>query len=128
MRLPIMVTLWAVTVLAGPYCRYGCLLTNISITVENEECGSCITIDTTSCAGLCHTQERAYQSPIAPTIQNTCNFRDWTYETIQLPGCPAGVDSLFTYPVVQSCECSRCNTDSTDCGTSSMQTVACHAK
>ncbi|KAG9260878.1 follitropin subunit beta [Astyanax mexicanus] len=110
----------------APECKASCRLTNISITVESEECGSCITIDTTACYGLCHTQGTNYRNPVVPNVQNTCNFREWTYETVQLTGCPAGVDSSFTYPVALSCECSQCNTDSTDCGALSMQPSSCH--
>uniref|UniRef100_A0A8B9KLQ9 Glycoprotein hormone subunit beta domain-containing protein n=1 Tax=Astyanax mexicanus TaxID=7994 RepID=A0A8B9KLQ9_ASTMX len=64
----------------------------------------------------CISQGTNYRNPVVPNVQNTCNFREWTYETVQLTGCPAGVDSSFTYPVALSCECSQCNTDSTDCG------------
>ncbi|KAL7831111.1 hypothetical protein SRHO_G00306130 [Serrasalmus rhombeus] len=126
MRVVVLMMLVPILVSAGSECKASCRLANISITVESEECRSCITINTTSCAGLCQTQERAYRSPMAPYVQNTCNFREWTYETIQLPGCPAGVDSSFTYPVALSCECIQCNTDSTDCGALSMQPSSCH--
>ncbi|XP_058237835.1 follitropin subunit beta isoform X1 [Hemibagrus wyckioides] len=123
-----MVLLLPMLVWAGTECKARCRLTNLSITVESDECGSYITINTTACAGLCQTQvqERAYRSPMAPYIQNTCNFKDWTYETIQLPGCAPGVDSSFTYPVALSCECSLCNTEVTDCGAFSMQPNSCH--
>ncbi|KAM9493972.1 follitropin subunit beta [Clarias gariepinus] len=126
MRGVAMVLLLPMLVWAGSECKTRCRLTSISITVESDECGSCITINTTACAGLCQTQERAYRSPMAPYFQNTCNFRDWTYETVQLPGCAPGVDSSFTYPVALSCECSQCNTEITDCGAFSMQPSSCH--
>uniref|UniRef100_A0A8B9KMX8 Glycoprotein hormone subunit beta domain-containing protein n=1 Tax=Astyanax mexicanus TaxID=7994 RepID=A0A8B9KMX8_ASTMX len=74
----------------------------------------------------CISQGTNYRNPVVPNVQNTCNFREWTYETVQLTGCPAGVDSSFTYPVALSCECSQCNTDSTDCGALSMQPSSCH--
>ncbi|XP_062846024.1 follitropin subunit beta [Trichomycterus rosablanca] len=119
MLLPLLV--WAVS-----ECKTCCHLTDITIIVESEECNSCITINTTACAGLCQTQERAYRSPMVPYFQNTCNYREWTYETIQLPSCPPGVDSSYTYPVALSCECSQCNSDITDCGAFSMQPSSCH--
>ncbi|KAK3509689.1 hypothetical protein QTP70_008436 [Hemibagrus guttatus] len=97
-----MMLLLPMLVWAGTERKARCRLTNITITVESDECGSCITINTMACAGLCQTQERAYRSPMAPYIQNTCNFMDWTYETIQLPGCAPGFDSSFTYPVALS--------------------------
>ncbi|KAK2819840.1 hypothetical protein Q7C36_021486 [Tachysurus vachellii] len=121
-----MVLLLPMLVWAGTECQAHCFLTNISFTVESDECSSCITINTTACAGLCKTQQRAYRSPIEPYLQDTCNFENWTYETIQLPGCAPGVDSSFTYPVALSCKCSQCNTENTDCGTFSMQPNSCH--
>ncbi|XP_066510606.1 gonadotropin subunit beta-1-like [Hoplias malabaricus] len=126
MHMVILVMLLPMLVSAGSECKASCCLSNISIALEIEECGSCITINTTSCAGLCQTQERAYRSPVAPYVQNTCNFREWTYETVQLTDCPAAKDSPFTFPVALSCECSQCNTDSTDCGALSMQPSSCY--
>ncbi|XP_026873496.1 follitropin subunit beta [Electrophorus electricus] len=128
-RMLVIALLMLLPVLVGAEseCKACCDLTNISITVESEECGSCFTISTMSCAGLCQTQERAYRSPVAPYFQNTCNFREWRYETVELPGCPPGLDSSFTYPVAVSCECSQCDTDSTDCGALSTQHSSCLA-
>ncbi|KAF5897747.1 follicle stimulating hormone beta subunit, partial [Clarias magur] len=51
-----MVLLLPMLVWAGSDCKTRCHLTSISITVESDECGSCITINTTACAGLCQTQ------------------------------------------------------------------------
>ncbi|KAA0723339.1 Gonadotropin subunit beta-1 [Triplophysa tibetana] len=128
MHFVVMVMLLPVLMRAVSEGRSSCRLTNISITVESEECGSCITIDTTACAGLCKTQERVYRSPMVQNYQNTCNFREWTYETYELKGCPLRVDSVFTYPVALSCECSKCNTDIMDCGVLSHQTSSCNAR
>ncbi|XP_057195351.1 follitropin subunit beta [Triplophysa rosa] len=127
MHFVVMVMLLPVLMRAVSESRSSCRLTNISITVENEECGSCITIDTTACAGLCKTLERVYRSPMVQNYQNTCNFREWTYETYEFKGCPVRVDSVFTYPVALSCECSKCNTDIMDCGVLSHQTTSCNA-
>ncbi|XP_051558987.1 gonadotropin subunit beta-1-like isoform X2 [Myxocyprinus asiaticus] len=127
MRFVVMVMLLPVLMRAGSEYSSSCRLTNISITVESEECGSCITIDTTACAGLCITQERVYRSPLLQSYQNTCNFREWTYETYGFKGCPVGADSVFTYPVALSCECSKCNSDIMDCGVLSQQTTSCNA-
>uniref|UniRef100_A0A8C2KXF5 Glycoprotein hormone subunit beta domain-containing protein n=1 Tax=Cyprinus carpio TaxID=7962 RepID=A0A8C2KXF5_CYPCA len=60
MRFVVMVMLLPALMWEGSECRSSCRLTNISITVESEECGSCITIDTTACAGLCKTQNQVY--------------------------------------------------------------------
>ncbi|TSK19949.1 Gonadotropin subunit beta-1 [Bagarius yarrelli] len=121
-----MVLLLPLLVWAWTECKTPCSLINISFTVESDECGSCITVNTTACAGLCWTQETAYRSPIASYSQNTCNFLNLTYETVHLPGCAPGVDSSFTYPVAQSCRCSQCNTEITDCGAFSMQPNRCY--
>lgn len=56
MRGVTMMLLFPMLVWAGSECKARCRLTNISITVESDECGSCITINTTACAGLCQTQ------------------------------------------------------------------------
>ncbi|XP_036400148.1 follitropin subunit beta [Megalops cyprinoides] len=113
--------------LALAHNGHSCGLTNISISVESEECRGCITINTTACAGLCITQEPVYKSSLAPYIQQTCNFREVAYEKVHLPGCPDGVDPFFTYPVALSCECSQCNTDSTDCGPLNIEVTGCLA-
>nr|ACK87152.1 FSH-beta [Anguilla marmorata] len=102
-----------------------CGLANISISVENEECGGCITFNATACAGLCFTQDSVYKSSLKPYPQQACNFRDVVYETVHLPGCPSGMDLHFTYPVALSCECSKCNTDSTDCGPLNTEVSGC---
>ncbi|XP_016427163.1 gonadotropin subunit beta-1-like [Sinocyclocheilus rhinocerous] len=127
MHFVVMVMLLPALMRAGSECRSSCRLTNISITVESEECGSCFTIDTTACAGLCKTQESVYRSPMMLYYQNTCNFKEWIYETYEFKGCPARADSVFTYPVALSCECSKCNSDITDCGVLSQQTISCNA-
>uniref|UniRef100_A0AAY4BUN9 CTCK domain-containing protein n=2 Tax=Denticeps clupeoides TaxID=299321 RepID=A0AAY4BUN9_9TELE len=101
---------------ATPDCRHGCRLTNISIMVEDEECGSYTSIQSTACAGFCKTKEPVYESPMEQNVQRSCNFREWSYKTVVLPGCRPGSVSLYTYPEVQSCDCSTCNTDSVDCG------------
>nr|AIA09918.1 follicle stimulating hormone [Arapaima gigas] len=106
---------------AGPHCD----LNNITIPLENEECEKCITITTTSCTGWCFTQDPVYKSSLAPYIQHTCNFKEVAYESAFLPDCPEGVDPHFTYPVALSCECSRCNTDTTDCGALSEEVSGC---
>ncbi|KAI1890169.1 hypothetical protein AGOR_G00170900 [Albula goreensis] len=107
-----------------------CGLTSVSISVEGEDCKGCITFNTTSCAGMCVTQDPVYKSEVilrtAPYGQQTCNFREVVYETVRLPGCPEGVDPHFTYPVALSCECSQCNTDTTDCGPVNAEVSGCH--
>ncbi|TRY56639.1 hypothetical protein DNTS_011046 [Danionella cerebrum] len=105
--------------------RSSCGLTNISITVESEECGSCITIETTACAGGCWTEDQVYRSPTGLYHQKTCNFHDLTYKSLELKGCPAGAEVHFLYPVALSCECSKCNTDMTDCSHLSQHTSSC---
>ncbi|XP_048039308.1 follitropin subunit beta [Megalobrama amblycephala] len=125
MRFVVMVMLLPALMRAGSECRSSCRLTNISITMESEECGSCITIDTTACAGFCTTQDRVYRSPMMQNYQNTCNIIEWTYNTYEFKRCPPGIDSVFTYPVALSCECSKCNSDIADCGALSQQTSSC---
>ncbi|MBN3303719.1 GTHB1 protein, partial [Amia calva] len=92
-----------------------CGLTNISLALESEECGNCVTINTTACAGHCQTQDPVFKSSMALITQNSCNFKEVSYTTIKLHNCLTGVEPSFTYPLALSCECSQCNTDNTDC-------------
>ncbi|XP_027693478.1 follitropin subunit beta [Vombatus ursinus] len=93
----------------------GCMLTNITISVEREECEFCININTTWCSGYCHTRDLVYKDPIRPNIQKACTFKEFVYETVNLPGCATQADSLYSYPVATACHCGPCDTDSTDC-------------
>ncbi|KAJ8272441.1 hypothetical protein COCON_G00113000 [Conger conger] len=102
-----------------------CGLTNVSITVEG--CKGWVTFNTTSCAGLCFTQDPVFDSPLKSPPQTACNFGDMVYETVHLPGCSNGKDVHFTYPVALSCRCSRCNTNSTDCGQLNTEASGCLA-
>ncbi|XP_029112145.1 follitropin subunit beta [Scleropages formosus] len=111
MRLVVVAMCWAV-VGADPHCD----LTNISISMGIEECGNCITINTTSCTGWCFSEYPMHRNSMSPYFQHTCNFKEVTYESVTLPDCPEGVDPNFTYPVALSCECNQCNTDTTECG------------
>ncbi|MBN3325013.1 GTHB1 protein, partial [Atractosteus spatula] len=106
-------------------CRADCGLANISIPVENEECSSCIIVNTTSCAGSCPTQDPVYKSFLALHIQHSCNYKEFAYETIALPSCPGGTESLFTYPVAMSCECAPCKSDVADCGVPGSDYLSC---
>ncbi|KAJ8394920.1 hypothetical protein AAFF_G00040430 [Aldrovandia affinis] len=101
-----------------------CSLDNISISVESEDCGGCVTLNTTACAGMCETEEPVYKG-LGTHIQQTCNFREVAYETVHIPGCPDGVDPHFTYPVALSCMCSQCNTDSADCSQLNTEVSGC---
>ncbi|XP_073762459.1 follitropin subunit beta isoform X2 [Danio rerio] len=125
MRVLVLALLLPVLMSAESECRCSCRLTNISITVESEECGSCVTIDTTACAGLCWTMDRVYPSSMAQHTQKVCNFKNLMYKSYEFKGCPAGVDSVFVYPVALSCECNQVNSDTTDWGAISPQTTSC---
>ncbi|XDA84500.1 hypothetical protein R6Z07F_014309 [Ovis aries] len=96
-------------------CCRSCELTNITITVEKEECSFCISINTTWCAGYCYTRDLVYKDPARPNIQKACTFKELVYETVKVPGCAHHADSLYTYPVATECHCGKCDRDSTDC-------------
>ncbi|XP_067104851.1 follitropin subunit beta [Osmerus mordax] len=115
MQLVVMAVL-LVLVKAESNCGSGCQLTNISITLEKTECGSHpVTIETTSCAGMCETKDWNYFSPLVQVPQATCNFKEWSYATYYIQDCPFGVDPVLTYPVAKSCACTTCSIASTAC-------------
>ncbi|KAM8818140.1 follitropin subunit beta [Rhynchonycteris naso] len=96
-------------------CCNSCELTNITITVEKEECGFCLSINTTWCAGYCYTRDLVYKDPARRNTQKTCTFKELVYETVSVPGCAHQADSVYTYPVATECHCGKCDRDSTDC-------------
>ncbi|NP_001267792.1 follitropin subunit beta precursor [Octodon degus] len=99
----------------GAICCNGCMLTNITIAVEREDCRFCIAVNTTWCAGYCYTRDLVYKAPMRPNLQKTCTFKELVYETVRVPGCAHHADSLYTYPVATECHCGKCDSDSTDC-------------
>ncbi|XP_078077254.1 thyrotropin subunit beta-like [Mustelus asterias] len=94
-----------------------CSLTRYVSYVENEECGYCVAINTTICAGFCMSRDVNTKSllPKIVLIQKVCTYQDVKYISIKLPGCPPNVDPFYRFPVILSCTCSQCATDSTDC-------------
>uniref|UniRef100_A0A8D0L4E4 Follitropin subunit beta n=1 Tax=Sphenodon punctatus TaxID=8508 RepID=A0A8D0L4E4_SPHPU len=92
-----------------------CELSNITITVEREECGFCVSVNATWCSGYCDTMDPIYRHPLVPSLQQTCTFKELVYETVKLPGCAGHAESFYSYPVATGCHCGSCDTDSTDC-------------
>ncbi|XP_071993810.1 thyrotropin subunit beta isoform X4 [Engystomops pustulosus] len=94
-----------------------CMLTEYILYVEKEECAYCIAINTTICSGYCKTTEPNVKERQLKTIsnQNVCTYRDYIHKTVSVPGCPAHVNPLYTYPVALSCKCDKCNTEYIDC-------------
>lgn len=102
-----------------------CRLTNITISVEREECGFCGTINVTWCSGYCFTKDPVCKHTLAFVYQEICSYKEIVYETMTIPNCPANVNPYYTYPVATSCQCGMCNTDTTDCTVSAMGPVHC---
>ncbi|XP_067855314.1 thyrotropin subunit beta-like [Heptranchias perlo] len=94
-----------------------CSVTRHVLNVEKEECSHCMTINTTICAGYCMSRDVNIKAllPKNALVQNVCTFQDIKYISIMLPGCPPDVDPFYSFPVVLSCLCSQCVTDTTDC-------------
>uniref|UniRef100_A0A8C4TKB6 Follicle stimulating hormone subunit beta n=1 Tax=Erpetoichthys calabaricus TaxID=27687 RepID=A0A8C4TKB6_ERPCA len=122
--------LFLLILLSCTICHYGhsCSLENITIALDKDSCGNCLTINTTACAGFCFTQDPVYKSSLAPFSQQTCTIKEVTYETIQLPNCTGHGDTVYTFPVALSCECGLCHTDSTDCGSPTFGSTDCPTK
>ncbi|XP_067906144.1 thyrotropin subunit beta-like [Heterodontus francisci] len=94
-----------------------CSVTRYVSYVEKEECSYCMAINTTICAGFCMSRDVNTKSllPKIALIQRVCTYQDVKYISIKLPGCPADVDPFYRFPVILSCVCSQCATDTTDC-------------
>ncbi|KAK1161809.1 hypothetical protein AOXY_G19458 [Acipenser oxyrinchus oxyrinchus] len=113
---------------AAGQCHASCALENITIGIEKEGCGNCVSVNTTSCAGRCLTQADVYKSSISLYTQLVCTFKEISYVTVQLPNCPEHVDPFYNYPVALSCECGQCATDYTDCDTLSLGPSDCFSQ
>ncbi|XP_059832588.1 thyrotropin subunit beta-like isoform X2 [Hypanus sabinus] len=94
-----------------------CSLSRHVLHVEKEGCDFCLTINTTICAGFCMSQDVNIKTllPKMALTQRVCTYREIEYISIRLPGCPANIDPIYRFPVVLSCVCSQCLTDTTDC-------------
>uniref|UniRef100_A0A8D0B3J3 Follitropin subunit beta n=1 Tax=Salvator merianae TaxID=96440 RepID=A0A8D0B3J3_SALMN len=99
--------------LIGGTC--GSSLSNITITVEKEECGFCISINATWCSGYCFTKDPVDKNLPVKYIQNVCMFKAIIYETVKIPGCTGQAESFYSYPVATGCHCATCDADITDC-------------
>ncbi|XP_066496285.1 follitropin subunit beta [Tiliqua scincoides] len=95
-------------------CNY-CKLSNITIVVEREECGFCVSVNATWCSGYCFTKDPAYKYHSMKRIQKVCTFKDIVYETVKIPGCDGHGESFYSYPVATGCHCETCDTEITDC-------------
>ncbi|XP_007444158.1 follitropin subunit beta [Python bivittatus] len=96
------------------YC-HSCELSNITIAVEKEECGFCISVNATWCSGYCFTKKPVDMSLQIQYVQNVCTFKSIVYETVKIPGCAGHAESFYSYPVATGCHCKTCDTDITDC-------------
>ncbi|XP_063149164.1 follitropin subunit beta [Candoia aspera] len=96
------------------YCD-SCELSNITIAVEKEECGFCISVNAAWCSGYCFTKDPNDKSFPMKRVQNVCTFKSIVYETVKVPGCAGHAESFYSYPVATGCHCETCDTDITDC-------------
>uniref|UniRef100_UPI00398F24D4 thyrotropin subunit beta-like n=1 Tax=Pristiophorus japonicus TaxID=55135 RepID=UPI00398F24D4 len=97
--------------------RSQCSVTRYVSYVEREECSHCLLINTTICAGFCMSRDVHIKAllPKVALIQKVCTYQEIKYIAIKLPGCPPNVDPFYRFPVILSCACSQCATDTTDC-------------
>ncbi|NP_001279434.1 thyrotropin subunit beta-like precursor [Callorhinchus milii] len=103
--------------LSGSQIGFTCSLTRHVVYVEKEECSYCMAINTTVCAGYCMSRDVNIKTllPKNALVQNVCTFHNIRYMMIRLPGCPPDIDPFYRLPVVLSCQCSQCATETTDC-------------
>nr|CAE17337.1 follicle-stimulating hormone beta subunit [Neoceratodus forsteri] len=122
--------LWCALLLSWAFvhCDSNCSLSNITLTLEKEECGICVNVNTTWCSGYCFTKDPVFKNPLVSHIQHTCIFKEIVYETIKIPGCPSATDSFYTYPVAVSCHCGTCHTETTDCTVGGLGPSYCSLK
>uniref|UniRef100_F6TWD8 Glycoprotein hormone subunit beta domain-containing protein n=1 Tax=Monodelphis domestica TaxID=13616 RepID=F6TWD8_MONDO len=97
---------------SGSLCRP----TNATLAAESDACPVCVTFTTTICAGYCPSMVRVLPAALPPGPQLVCTYRELTFSSIRLPGCPPGVDPIFSFPVALSCACGSCRLSHSDCG------------
>ncbi|XP_020859087.1 lutropin subunit beta isoform X1 [Phascolarctos cinereus] len=95
-----------------PLCRP----TNATLAAESDACPVCVTFTTTICAGYCPSMVRVIPAALPPGPQLVCTYRELSFSSIRLPGCPPGVDPVFSFPVALSCTCGSCRLSHSDCG------------
>ncbi|XP_075394020.1 lutropin subunit beta [Tenrec ecaudatus] len=103
---------WASRGPLRPLCRP----INATLVAENEACPFCITFTTSICAGYCPSMVRVLPTALPPVPQPVCTYRELRFASVQLPGCPPGVDPMVSFPVALSCWCGPCRLSSSDCG------------
>ncbi|XP_057569608.1 lutropin subunit beta [Hippopotamus amphibius kiboko] len=113
--------LWLLLSVAGALAskeplRPLCRPINATLAAEKEACPVCITFTTTICAGYCPSMVRVLQAALPPMPQPVCTYHELRYASVQLPGCPPGVDPTVSFPVALSCHCGSCRLSSSDCG------------
>ncbi|MEE6499075.1 hypothetical protein FKM82_003305 [Ascaphus truei] len=92
-----------------------CGLSNMTIVLEKEECGVCITVNVTWCSGFCPTKDPLLKHPLVSKTQQICTYTEIVYETLKIPGCADNVDPFYSYPVAVDCHCGQCDIETTDC-------------
>nr|XP_034973742.1 follitropin subunit beta [Zootoca vivipara] len=109
------INFFAVLLFWETVCCNHCRLSNVTIALEKEECGFCISVNATWCSGYCFMKDQVDQNLAMRYVQKICTFKAVVYETIKIPGCAGQAESLYSYPVATGCHCGTCNTDITDC-------------
>ncbi|CAM9466011.1 unnamed protein product [Lampetra fluviatilis] len=112
--------LWLEVVSSNSLCK----LHNTTIALEKSGCDECLYINTTVCSGYCYTWQLIGHN-MRKIAQEVCTYTDVGYETVTLHGCDPGVDPTLYYPVALSCQCSQCQTDTTDCTERSLRPDYC---
>ncbi|KAM8939135.1 follitropin subunit beta [Pelodytes ibericus] len=92
-----------------------CELSNVSVALEKEECGVCISVNVTWCSGYCLTKDPSLKPTFMSMVQHVCTYKEVRYETVKIPGCPDTVDPYYTYPVATDCHCGQCDIETSDC-------------
>ncbi|KAJ1139400.1 hypothetical protein NDU88_005773, partial [Pleurodeles waltl] len=78
-----------------------CVPTDYIMYVENKECTYCLAVNTTVCAGFCHTRDPNLKEglPKSTLSQTACTYKAYVQKTVLIPGCPLHVNPYFSYPV-----------------------------
>ncbi|XP_066227999.1 lutropin subunit beta isoform X1 [Saccopteryx leptura] len=122
--------LWLLLSMGGMQASRGplrplCRPINATLAAEKEACPVCITFTTSICAGYCPSMVRVLPAALPPVPQPVCTYRELSFASIRLPGCPPGVDPMVSFPVALSCRCGPCRLSSSDCGGPRAQPLVC---
>ncbi|XP_044293213.1 glycoprotein hormone beta-5 [Varanus komodoensis] len=95
----------------------GCAVREFTFLAKKPGCKA-LRITTDACWGRCETWEKPVLDP--PHVEahhHVCTYNESKLVTVKLPHCAADVSPFYTYPKALRCDCTICQTATTECET-----------